>query len=407
MKPWPRCILHADLDAFFASVEQLDKPAWRGQPLLVGGAGDRGVVAAASYEARRFGCRSAMPMREARRLCPQAIVVPPRFDRYAECSARFRAILADHSPLIEPLSIDEAFIDVTGSQRLLGAGRDIAERIRQRTRDEIGVTVSVGVATCKFVAKIASDMRKPDGLTVIEAETVAQTLAPLPIERMWGVGPRTAPRLHRFGLHTFADLQSRDDASLQAALGDAGPAWKRLALGQDDRPVVVEREARSVGHEETFAVDEADREALRAVLQEQCERVAMRLRASGGLARAVTLKLRRPDFQTFTRQRTLDAPTDGTLAIARAATALLEAWWKEWSGALRLLGVSVERVEAGAAPTSLFADAHADRQRSVDAVADAAVRRFGAGALRRGASRGEGRRNRRDATDRGPRPEAG
>ena len=375
--------------------------------MLVGGSGDRGVVAAASYEARRFGCRSAMPMRQAMRLCPDAIVAPPRFDRYAECSARFRSILNDQSPLVEPLSIDEAFVDVTGSQRLLGTGQAIAQIIRRRTREELGVTVSVGVASSKFVAKIASDMRKPDGLTVIAPEEAAERLGPLPIERMWGVGPRTAPRLHQFGLHTFAHLQRRDEASLRAALGSAGPAWRLLALGMDDRPVETEREVRSVGHEETFGVDESDHDSLRAVLQEQCERVAMRLRASGGLARAVSLKLRKPDFQTFSRQRTLEAPTASTLAIGRAAAALLDAWWKEWPGPLRLLGVSVDRVDAGAAAEALFTDQDDERQRAVDAVADEAVRRFGPEALRRGGSRTDGRRSRRDATDQGPRPEAG
>lgn len=406
MLPWARCILHADLDAFFASVEQLDDAGLRGQPVLVGGAGGRGVVAAASYEARRFGCRSAMPMQQALRLCPKAIVRPPRFDRYAELSRRFRAILLDQSPLVEPLSIDEAFVDVTGSQRLLGAGDVIAARIRERTRAELGVTVSVGVASSKFVAKIASDMQKPDGLTVIAPDQVAGRLAPLPVERMWGVGPRTAPRLHALGLHTFGDLQRREEGALRAALGDQGPAWRLLSLGVDDRPVIVEREVRSVGHEETFDVDVDDPARLRAVLQEQCERVATRLRAGGGLARAISLKVRSPDFRTSTRQSTLRAPTDETLALWRAAEALLAAWLAESPGPLRLLGVSVERTETGAEP-SLFDAVIDDRQRRVDEVADEAARRFGPNALRRAGSRDGGRRSRRDATDTGPRPEAG
>jgi DNA polymerase-4 len=404
---WERCILHADLDAFFASVEQLDDPTLRGRPVLVGGTGDRSVVAAASYEARTFGCRSAMPMLQARRLCPAAIVRPARFDRYAELSARFRAILLDQSPLVEPLSIDEAFVDVTGSQRLLGSGERIAQAIRSRTREELGLGVSVGVAACKFVAKIASDMRKPDGLTVIAADEAATRLASLPIERMWGVGPRTAPRMHALGLHTFADLQRRDDGALRLLLGEQGVEWRRLALGIDHRPIEVDRGARSVGHEETFDRDEANLDVLRAVLQEQCERVGTRLRAGGGVARVVSIKLRRPDFITVSRQRTLAEPTDATLMIWQAAAALLDAWWSQQPGPLRLLGVSVDRAESSPTEASLFDTVPDTRQRALDAIADEAVRRFGPDALRRGGSRAQGRRSRRDVSDMGPRPEAG
>ena len=404
--PWTRCILHADLDAFFASVEQLDQPRLRGRPVLVGGSGDRGVVAAASYEARAFGCRSAMPMRAALRQCPQAVVVPPRFDRYAELSRSFRAILLDHAPCIEPLSVDEAFVDVTGSQRLLGAGPLIARSIRSRTREELGLTVSVGVAPSKFVAKIASDMRKPDGCTVIPPEQVVERLAPLPIERMWGVGPRSAPLLHARGIHTFADLQARSAAAVQALLGDRGVAWRSLALGMDDRPVEPEREARSVGHEETFDRDEDDPDFLAALLQEQCERVGLRLRAGGGHARAVSLKLRTPDFQTFSRQRTLEEPTDTTAGIWRVARELLHAWLRDRPGPLRLLGLSVERVEAAGTP-GLFQDPQRNRERAIDAVTDRAARRFGPDALRRAGSRAAGRRSTRDARADDPRPEAG
>lgn len=403
---WSRCILHADLDAFFASVEQLDDPSCRGQPVLVGGSGDRGVVAAASYEARRFGCRSAMPMSQARRMCPHAIVRPPRFDRYAELSARFRLILADESPAVEPLSVDEAFVDVTGSQRLLGSGTVMAERIRARTAAELGVTVSVGVATSKFVAKVASDMQKPDGCTVIEPGTEAARLASLAIERMWGVGPKTAPRLHAAGIHLFADLQQRGDDALRTLFGDAGPNWKRLSLGLDDRPVITERDAVRVGHEETFDVDVHDPAVLRGVLQEQCERVALRLRAGGGVARAVALKVRVADFQTMSRQRALQPATDATLTIWRTAEALLDAWLRERHGAVRLIGVSVERADAHACTASLFTDDDASRQRALDAIADQVARKYGPDVLRRAGGRASGRRSRRDA-ERGPRPEAG
>lgn len=405
--PWSRCILHADLDAFFASVEQLDDPTLRGKPVLVGGSGGRGVVAAASYEARRFGCRSAMPMQQALRQCPSAMVRPPRFDRYAELSRAFMRILADHDPLVEAISVDEAFVDVTASQRRLGPGLAMATSIRRRTRDELGLSVSVGVAPCRFVAKIASDMHKPDGLTVIEPERVVETLSPLPIERMWGVGPRTAPRLHAMGVHTFHDLQRRSEAEIRSMLGESGAAWRMLALGVDDRPVVPEREALSVGHEETFDSDLADPEALRAVLQEQCERVAMRLRAHGGMTRCISLKLRTPDFVTRSRQITLPQPTDTTLRIWREAAGLLDAWLRQNPGPLRLLGVGVSVDAPGSEAPSLFTDPGESRQRAVDAVADAAAARFGPGALRRAGARQEGRRNRRDLRPEDPRPEAG
>lgn len=407
MNPWDRCILHADLDAFFASVEQLDEPSLRGQPVLVGGAGDRGVVAAASYEARRSGCRSAMPMRQAVRLCPAAIVRPARFDRYAQLSRAFMSILGDHDPLVEAISVDEAFVDVTGSQRRLGTGDVIAAMIRDRTRRELGLTVSIGVAPNRFVAKIASDMRKPDGLTVVEPGQVIETLAPLPIERMWGVGPRTAPRLHAMGVHTFADLQRRSEAEARSMLGESGVAWRMLALGVDDRPVVPDRDALSVGHEETFDTDVADAQTLRGVLQEQCERVAMRLRAHGGRTRCITLKLRTPDFITCSRQVTLPEATDATLRVWRAAESLLAAWLHQRPGPLRLIGVSVSVAAPDATEPGLFVDPDEGRQRRLDAVSDAAAARFGPGAIRRGGSRIEGRRTARDLRDHGPRPEAG
>lgn len=404
---WARCILHADLDAFFASAEQLDDPVLRGRPVLVGGAGGRGVVAAASYEARRFGCRSAMPMQQALRLCPTAVVRPPRFDRYAQLSRGFMRILADQDPLVEAISVDEAFVDVTASQRRLGSGEVIATLIRRRTREELGLSVSVGVAPCRFVAKIASDMRKPDGLTVIEPDHALETLSPLPIERMWGVGPRTAPRLHAMGVHAFGDLQRRSESEIRSMLGESGVAWRLLALGVDDRPVVPSREALSVGHEETFDHDLADPDALRAVLQEQCERVAMRLRAHGGVTRCVSVKLRTPDFVTRSRQITLPNSTDATLRIWREAENLLVTWLRQHPGPLRLIGVSVSvDGPVGEAPP-LFTDPVESRQRAVDAVADAATARFGPGALRRAGARAEGRRNRRDLRPEDPRPEAG
>ncbi len=250
-----RTILHADLDAFFASVEQMDHPQWRGMPVLVGGSGPRAVVAAASYEARRFGCRSAMPMRTARAMCPSAVVARPRMARYVELSRKFMAILGDHSPLVQTLSIDEAFVDVTGTERLFGGAVKVAEAIRDRVRREVGVTCSIGVAPTMLVAKIASDMRKPDGLTVIAPGELPGALAALPIERMWGVGPASATALRAKGICTFGDLQRLDRSAARVLLGEGGESLWDMAHGIDGREVRPEREVKSIGHEETFDRD--------------------------------------------------------------------------------------------------------------------------------------------------------
>src|SRR5690606_17777249 len=246
-----RKILHVDMDAFFASVEQRDDPRLRGKPVVVGGASRRGVVAAASYEAREFGVRSAMPMAEALRRCPRLIVVPPRGDRYGEVSARVFDVFHAYTPLVEGLSIDEAFLDVTASRSLFGDGPTIARRIKQDVLDATGLTCSAGVAPCKFVAKIASDMEKPNGLTVVAGD-VAAFLAPLPIERMWGIGPKTAPTLRRLGYATLGDLARADPAALERALGSWGPEVRELARGNDPRDVVPDREAKSIGAECTY-----------------------------------------------------------------------------------------------------------------------------------------------------------
>ncbi|MCE9618357.1 MAG: DNA polymerase IV [Planctomycetes bacterium] len=405
---WTRCILHADLDSFFASVEQLDDPALRGVPVLVGGATGRSVVAAASYEARKFGCHSAMPMALARAKCPQAVVMPPRFDRYSELSGKFRNILLDQSPLVEPLSVDEAFIDVTGSQRLLGSGPRIAQSIRDRVRDEIQLTVSVGVATSKFVAKIASDLHKPDGMTIIPHGETRSILAPLDIARMWGVGPKTLPRFIAAGIRTFGDLQRLTPEEAQRRLGEMGVHCRELALGLDDRDVITEHDAKSVGQEETFDRDVGDVNVLRAVLLEQCERVSMRLRASNGLATCVSLKLRLPNFETHSRQKSLRPFTDRTKPIWQTADGLLKTWRSGSKLPLRLLGVSVDRIDRSEAlqQPELFPDPADEVERKLDSVTDAVARKYGPEALHRGGGRAESRRSKRDATDKGPRPEA-
>ena len=406
---WQKCVLHADMDAFFASVEELDDPTLRGRPVLVGGEGGRGVVAAANYEARNFGCHSAMPMALALAKCPHAAVRAPRFDRYSEISQQFLNILRDQSPLIEPISVDEAFVDVTGSQLLLGSGPTIARAIRARVYDELKLTVSVGVATSKFVAKIASDMHKPNGLTIISSEHTRDMLAPLGISKMWGVGPKTLPKFINAGIHTFGDLQNLSDEQAYARLGESGAQWRQFALGIDEREVVTEHDAKSVGQEETFERNIGDMNVLRSILQEQCDRVALRLRACDGLAKCVTLKVRLANFDTFSRQKKLNPFTDSTKTIWQAADALLAAWRRESALPLRLIGMSVERVDRAGAQVQpeLFPDAAAEVQRKLDSITDAVARKYGPEALHRGASRAGSRRNKRDATNDGPRPEAG
>ena len=393
-----RTILHADLDAFFASVEQLDDASLRGRPVLVGGRSGRGVVAAASYEARAFGCRSAMPMSRALSLCPHASVVRPRFDRYSELSARFMGILGRYSPLVEALSVDEAFVDATGSRLLHGDGVAIASGVRAATRSELGLTVSVGVGPNKFVAKLASDMRKPDGLTVAPERGLAEWLAPVGIERMWGVGPKSLPQFVAAGVRTFGDLQRMPEDAVRRTLGDHAAGMRERAFGRDDRPVEPEHERKGVGHETTFPEDVHDPEEAVAALHGLAEGACRRLRESGGLARCVTVKIRSASFETITRSRTLEDPTDGTLDVLRVAKDLFRAWAAHGFEPLRLVGVRLDRIDAAGAPAqpSLFPDAGAERARTLDRVADAISRKHGPGAIGRGA------RPRPDATTGGP-----
>ena len=352
----PRHIIHADMDAFYASVEQHDDPALRGVPVLVGGSPrSRGVVAAASYEARAFGCRSAMPMRTAARLCPQAVIVPPRFPRYRQASEQVMAIFRRVTPLVEPLSLDEAFLDVT---HRVQAGTDpaaVARWLRAAVLRETGLTVSCGVAATKSVAKVASDRDKPDGLTVVAPGDERAFLAPLPIRDLWGVGPRTAERLSKAGVKTIGELAERPLPWLIERFGVRGEWFYRLARGEDDRPVSTSREAKSISAEQTFTEDLADPEALAEVVREQAARVARRLRKAQLRSRTVQLKLRLADFTTFTRRRTLPVATDQAGPIQSAALEMLAA---EAVGGrrFRLVGTGVSNlIEAEeAAQLSLF-----------------------------------------------------
>ncbi|MEL7473433.1 MAG: DNA polymerase IV, partial [Planctomycetota bacterium] len=273
-----RTILHVDMDAFFASVAQLDHPDLRGKPVLVGGTGRRGVVAAASYEARVFGCRSAMPSAVARRLCPHAVFVKGDFARYRELSDRVMSILESFTPAVQPISIDEAFLDVTGSERLFGDGETIARSIRARVHSETGLTCSVGVAPNKFLAKLGSDLNKPDGMTLITPQRVHDILDPLPVSKMMGVGPAAERRLERLGVRTIGDLRGVAPEALKATLGSYGPRLHELAHGRDERPVHADREAKTIGHEQTFGQDLTECDDVRAVMLGQCEAVGRRLR---------------------------------------------------------------------------------------------------------------------------------
>jgi DNA polymerase-4 len=379
-----RCILHVDLDAFYAAVEVLDNPELRGKPILVGGDGPRSVVTTASYEARPFGCRSAQPMSVAKRLCPQAIIVRPRFGRYHEMSNRMFDILGDFTPLIEPISIDEAFLDLTGSQRLLGDGESVARRIKQRVRDELGLTISVGVAPNKFLAKLASDLHKPDGLTVIRPEDIDHVLPPLPISRIWGIGPKTAAKLHELGIRTFGDIRKLPPDLLADRFGSEAERYHRLSHGLDDRPVTPDSQAKSIGQEQTFGIDIADAEELRMILLGQVEHVARRLRRNGLRGRGVTLKIRDGKFHTITRAAVLESPTDVTQGLWESARGIFDSWASSSFVPLRLLGMQATHLTADAAQMPLFTDAKLDQQRRVDAAVDRIAERFGGQAIRRG-----------------------
>lgn len=376
------------MDAFFAAVEQLDHPEWRGKPLLVGGdPKGRGVVSTASYEARPFGCHSAMPMAAAVRLCPQAIVVKPRMERYAEISRRVFEILEQFTPTIEPLSIDEAFLDVTGCERLLGPAGDIARVLKDRVRSEMKLTASVGLAPNKFIAKLASDAHKPGGLVVVEEADVASFLAPLPISRLWGVGKATLPAFERLGVQTFGDALGLSLGTLRQHFGEAGEQFFQLVRGVDDRPVLPDREARSISHEITFPTDIADPEHLRSVVLDQLEQVARRLRRQALVARTVSLKIRYGDFNTITRRETLPAATDQTDALWNVAARLFEAWQRTRPRPVRLIGVGVSQLgEPTGTQLSLFEPTAESKHDQLDAAMDAIRDRFGEDAIRPGST---------------------
>ncbi len=377
----PRTILHVDLDAFFAAVEQRDDPSLRGKPVVVGigGSNDRGVVSAASYEARTFGVHSAMPIRTARRLCPTCIFVPVRGAAYQGASRDVMAILRRFTPLVQPISIDEAFLDVTGSRALFGEGEVIARRIKEAVRAELGLTASVGVAATKLVAKVASDLQKPDGLVVVPPGSEATFLAPLAISRLWGVGPSTAAALRDFSVVTIGDLAALDRSALVRRFGKHGASLVDRAHGLDGDPVDDPEAAKSVSHEHTFDEDTSDAEVLERTLLAMAEGVSGRLRHAGLKAGTVTVKIRDSGFNTITRQRGLPEPSDLTEPIWRTAVELAR---PEMRGKrIRLLGVAATgfgvREQMG-----LF-EADDDRRRKVVEAADEVRERFGTRAITR------------------------
>ena len=374
-------ILHVDMDAFYASVEVLDDPSLAGKPLIVGGMEGRGVVSSASYEARRFGVRSAMNVAQALRLCPQAIVVAPHFDRYSALSRQVMAIFHDVTPLVEPLSIDEAFLDVSGARRLWGSPGEIARMLRARVRAETGLVCSVGVAATKHVAKIASTMSKPDGLLIVSQPDTAPFLAGLPVRALWGVGPKAAEALEGRGIRLVADILASPRPVIERALGRAGGEriWQ-LAHGLDPREVETERIEKSVGHEETFLQDISDPTMLRSELRRLADRVAARLRDGGWEAGTIAMKLRYADFTTLSRSSTLPEPTDVGQRIGDVAIDLFDAL--ELSQPVRLIGVRAEKLRPGGAGGLALWDDDADWRR-VDAALDDARGRFGGGAVTR------------------------
>ena len=379
---WNRIILHGDLDAFFAAVEQRDRPELRGRPVVVGGAGgedSRGVVSAASYEARVFGIHSAMSLREAGRLCPDGIFVPVDGAKYQVASKAVMAVLRRFTPLVEPISIDEAFLDVTGSRILFGDGEAIGRQIKDEVKSSVDLTISVGVATTKLVAKIASDLRKPDGLVVVEPGDEETFLAPLEIRRLWGVGEKSAAVLREYGVRTIGDLATLPDDLLVRRFGKHGASLAQRARGIDDDPVGGRDAAKSIGHEHTFDVDTSDREVIERTLLGMSEGVAGRLRDSGVRASTITVKIRDTTFRTITRQRTLPEPTDLTDPIFRTA---LELARPEVRGLrIRLLGVTASGL-GEREQLSLFA-ADDPRRRKVTEAADAVRHRFGERAITR------------------------
>ena len=388
----PRWIIHVDMDAFYASVEQRDCPDYRGKSVIVGGLGRRGVVSTCSYEARRFGVHSAMPMETARRLCPQAVFLTGDHEKYAGVSRQIMSILHDFSPLVEPLSVDEAFLDVTGMELLFPSPVEIARQIKRRVREELDLTISAGVAPNKFLAKMASDLKKPDGLVVVEYGRETEFLQDLPVGKLWGVGEVMAKALRSRGILTIGQLARLQEATMASFFGQNAGHIRDLALGKDDRPILPEREAKSIGAEETFEQDLKNSDDMHTVLMSLAERVGYRLRREKLAGRTITLKLRYGTFRTLTRRRTLSEPTQVDEIIYRTSVELL-AQQTDTDTGVRLLGITLSQLEPeGPVSGSLFENRE-EKGRQLSSAMDRMRSKFGPEALVHGrlAPRKEGK----------------
>jgi DNA polymerase-4 len=376
-KPVIRAIIHVDMDAFYASVEQRDNPQYRGRPLVVGGTGGRGVVSAASYEARKLGVHSAMPVARARQLAPQAVFVHPRMAVYREVSLQVFEVFRQFTPLVEGLSLDEAFLDVSASLRLFSSRESIAEQIVQQIKAATGLDASVGMAHNKFLAKLASDVDKPRGFVSVPVDGVREFLDPMPVRRLWGIGKRTEPRLRAMGLLTIGQLRRSDQAALATVLGNRTGHFMALARGEDEREVTPGRPDKSISHESTFSVDLRDDRELRAELLRQCEAVMRRVRARHLAARTVHIKIRDPRFLTVTRSLSLRSPTASTRTLYQVAGGLLQKWREgNLSTPVRLLGVGVSNFTDALDPPPGRA--------ALDVTLDSISERFGADTIVRG-----------------------
>jgi DNA polymerase-4 len=381
--PWPRTIAHADMDAFYAAVEQLDDPSLRGKPVLVGSRSNRGVVLTASYEARPYRVGSAMPMAKARRLCPSAVIVPPRFDRYQDVSRTIMGVFATFSPEVEALSLDEAFLDMTGSEQLFGDPESIGRRLKAAVREATGgLTVSVGLSATKYVAKVASAHRKPDGLTVVPPDQAKAWLAPLPVSCLWGAGPKTQARLHHLSLLTIGDVASADPKFLLDKLGKAGLHFHALAHADDPRAVSGHRARKSIGSEHTLDADISDEAEIKLHLRRSAETVGKRLRQNGSLAFGVSVKLKTADFQVLTRQRRLKEATDITETIYSVGVELLKVF--DHPGPFRLVGMAAHDLVGTEDKTQLDLFSGSARQRQLEAAIDDLTERYGASIVHRG-----------------------
>jgi DNA polymerase-4 len=378
-----RQILHVDLDAFFVSVERVLNPDLNGKPVIVGGDPEgRGVVSCASYEARACGVHAAMPLKQAMRLCPQAVFIRGKFDRYREASARFMAILGEFTPLVEPMGLDEAYLDLTGFEPLYGPVRETAMRIKSRVHGELGVTASIGIATSKLVAKIASDLKKPDGLVVVAPGEERGFLSPLPIEKMPFAGPKTRESLKPLGVKTIGDLAALSPYVLKSRLGSHGEALHQYARGIDDREVEPPQEAKSISRETTFAEDTLDIAFLKATLRYQSERVGAELRCGGRRARCVTLKLRYSDFETVSRSRTLKETVADDQAIFDVGAELLDKALAQRKRPVRLVGIGVSGLAGGERQLSML-DASAERREQLTQAIDKLRQRYGFSSIQR------------------------